>query len=259
MLFRCRECPDGGRILTYTDISGESRIEVDAAALRVNAEMRFNAEMMESQAAYLATLAEASEENAHKAEAARLLLEVEIAERRQLEIKLRQLATIDGLTGALNRSELLTIGQRETELAQRSGRDLAVLMLDVDHFKAINDRYGHAGGDCALKQLVLLLRAGIRQIDLLGRLGGEEFAIVLPATEPERAEHVAQRLLRAVSETTVSFGDTPIAMTVSIGLAIRRDSDRSIEQIIARADDALYRAKHAGRNRVVSDRQPTAA
>ncbi len=253
LLFRCAACPDGGRIVTYTDLSGEARHEADAAALRFTADMRFNAEMMESQAAHLASLAEASEYNAQRAEAARLLLEDEIAERRQLETKLRRLATTDGLTGALNRAEFLALGQRETERALHSSRDLVVLMLDVDHFKTINDRYGHAGGDCALRHLVALLQAGLRNVDRLGRLGGEEFAIMLPATAQEPAERVAQRLLTAVAGTNVPFGDTPIAMTVSIGLAIRRDTDRSIEQIIARADDALYRAKNTGRNRVVTD------
>ena len=254
LLFRCMACPDGGRILTYTEMTRELPSADEADTLRSNADMRFNAEMMESQAAHLASLAEASEDNAQKAEAARVLLADEIAERRQLEIKLRRLATTDGLTGAMNRAELLAVGQNETDLALRSGRDLVVLMLDVDRFKAINDRYGHAGGDCALRHLVVLLRAGIRNVDLLGRIGGEEFAIVLPATSPEAAERVAQRLLVAVAETMVAFGDTQIAMTVSIGLAVRRDTDGSIEQIIARADAALYRAKHGGRNRVVTDR-----
>jgi diguanylate cyclase (GGDEF)-like protein len=259
LLFRSRACPDGGRMLTYTDISPESQNAADAAALRLSADMRFNVETMESQGAYLASLAEAAEDNAQRAEAARLLLQAEIAERQQLEIKLRRLATTDGLTGAMNRAELLAVGQRETEISLRSGHDLAVLMLDVDHFKGINDRYGHAGGDCALRHLAALLRAGIRSVDILGRLGGEEFAIVLPATAPWAAERVAERLVAAVAGTTAAFGDTPIAITVSIGLAVRRDADRSIEQIIARADDALYRAKLGGRNQVVTERQVAAA
>ena len=252
--FRCQPCPDGGRILTYTDMSGSDQ---DTTALQSNADMRFNVEMMESQAAHLAALAEAAEDNVQRAEAAKLLLQNEIAERRQLEIELRRMATTDGLTGAMNRSELMTIGQRETEQARRSGNDLVVLMLDVDHFKAINDRYGHAGGDAALQFLVTLLRAGIRNVDILGRLGGEEFAIILPATAPGPAQRVAQRLITAVSNTSIAFGDAHIAITVSIGLAARRHTDRTIEQIIARADNALYRAKGNGRNRVVIEVEPT--
>ena len=250
LAFRCQPCPDGGRILTYTDIS---RSDLDAEVLRSHADMRFNIETMESQAAHLAALAESAEDNAQRAEAAKLLLQSEIAERRQLEVELRRMATTDGLTGAMNRTEFMAVGQRETELARRSGQDLVVLMLDVDHFKAINDRYGHAGGDLALQHLVTLLRAGIRNMDILGRLGGEEFAIALPATARWPAERVAERLLAAVARTNIPFGDSHIAMTVSIGLAAQRSSDLSIEQIIARADSALYRAKDGGRNRVVVD------
>jgi diguanylate cyclase (GGDEF)-like protein len=256
MLFRCIACADGGRILTYADISRELRSETEDAVARVSAELRFNTEMLEEQGAHLATLAESAEESAQKAEASRLLLEHEIAERRQLEAKLRQLATTDGLTGAFNRTELLAAAQREIETGQPK---LVVLMIDVDHFKAINDRFGHAGGDRALRHLVAKLRAGIRPTDLLGRLGGEEFAIVLTDTPPSPAETVAERLRARVAEAPVVFGDRLIPMTISIGLAIQFETDASIEQIIARADDALYCAKSSGRNRVVTDQRPEAA
>jgi diguanylate cyclase (GGDEF)-like protein len=259
ILFRCVASADGGRILTYADITPELRREAADAVARVNAELRFNSEIMEDQAAHLATLAEAAEESAHKAEHARVLLEREIAERRQLEIRLRRLATTDGLTGALNRAELLAAAQREIDANWVEGRKLVALMIDVDHFKAINDRFGHAGGDRALEQLVVLLRAGIRQVDLLGRLGGEEFAIVLPDTPPGAAEGVAERLRAHVAETPIGFNEKLIPMTISIGLAAQLETDRSIEQIIVRADDALYRAKRGGRNQVATDRQPEAA
>lgn len=259
ILFRCIGSADGGRILTYVDITPELRREAAEAVARVNAELRFNSEIMEDQAAHLATLAEAAEASAHKAEHARLLLEREIAERRQLEVRLRLLATTDGLTGALNRSELLAAAQREIDANRASGRKLVALMIDVDHFKAINDRFGHAGGDRALEQLVVLLRAGIRQVDLLGRLGGEEFAIVLPDTPPTAAKGVAERLRAHVAETAVCFNERVIPMTISIGLAAQQETDRSIEQIIVRADDALYRAKRGGRNQVVADRPAAGA
>jgi diguanylate cyclase (GGDEF)-like protein len=259
ILFRCIASADGGRILTYADITPELRREASDAVARVNAELRFNSEIMEDQAAHLATLAEAAQESARKAEDARLLLEREIAERRQLEIRLRRLATTDGLTGALNRAELLAAAQREIDASWESGGKLVALMIDVDHFKAINDRFGHAGGDRALEQLVLMLRAGIRQVDLLGRLGGEEFAIVLPDTTATPAGSVAERLRARVAEAPVSFGEKLIPMTISIGLAAQLETDRSIEQVIIRADDALYRAKHAGRNQVATDQRPEAA
>ena len=257
--FRCFACADGGRILTYTDISQELDSETSDDMTRVSAELRFNSEMLEEQGAHLATLAEGAEDNARKAEAACLLLEHEVAERRQLETKLRHLATTDGLTGILNRAELLASAQRAIEKDLRTRQKLVVLMIDVDHFKAINDRFGHAGGDSALRHLVGLLRAGTRQIDLLGRLGGEEFCVVLTDTPSAPAEGVAERLRAQVAELPTVFGDRPIPMTISVGLAIQLETETTIEQVIARADDALYRAKRTGRNRVVEDQRPAAA
>ena len=259
LLFRCFACADGGRILTYVDISQELEREASEAVAAISAELRFNSEMLEEQGAYLATLAEAAEDSAQKAEAARLLLEHEISARRQLETQLRHLATTDGLTGILNRAELLAAAQREIETDPRTRQKLVVLMIDVDNFKAINDRFGHAGGDDALRHLVGLLRAGTRQIDLLGRLGGEEFCIVLSDTRGALAEGVAERLRARVAETPAVFGDRLIPMTISVGLAIQVETETMIEQVIARADDALYRAKRGGRNRVVQDRRPDVA
>jgi diguanylate cyclase (GGDEF)-like protein len=256
---RCFACADGGRILAYTDISNELRREATLAVGRINAELRFSSEMLEEQGAHLATLAEAAEENARRAEAACLLLEYEVAERRQLEAKLRHTATVDGLTGALNRAAFLAAAKNAIEMAPDPARKLVVLMIDVDHFKAINDGFGHAGGDRALVHLVATLRTGIRQIDLLGRLGGEEFAIVLTDTPPAPAGRVAERLRARVVAAPVMFGDRLIPMTISVGLAIQSNTDSSIEQIIARADDALYLAKSSGRNRVVKDQRPEAA
>ena len=255
ILFRCATCADGGRVLTYADISQELRREAADTVARLTAELRFNVEILEEQGAHLAALAEAAEESARKAEAARLRLEHEMAERHQLEKQLRRLATTDGLTGALTRAQFLASAQQEMEAAQRQGRELVVLMLDVDHFKAINDNYGHAGGDRALQHLVATLGAGLRQVDLLGRLGGEEFAILLADTPPSPARRVAERLRAGVAESPFAFNDLFIPMTISIGLAVQLATDRSIEQVISRADGALYRAKRSGRNRVITDRR----
>ena len=259
VLYRCASSPNGGRILTYIDISQELQQEVAAAEERISADARFNAETMESQASYLASLAETSEENAQSAEAARRLLENEIAERRQLEAKLRHLATRDGLTETLNRAGVLAAAQSVVEAVRQSSQDLAVIMLDVDHFKAINDHFGHAGGDQALQHLAALLRAGLRQDDLLGRMGGEEFLIILPGTSPNTAGIIAERLRSRVAETALPFGNRSIEMTVSMGITRWQQADASIEAIIARADAALYRAKGGGRNRVESDLQAEAA
>jgi diguanylate cyclase (GGDEF)-like protein len=250
MLFSCEVCHDGGRVLTYTDISGEVRPEALDAAEKINAELRFTNEILESHAIGLVGLAEDTNESALRIEAARKQLEHEIAERQKLEERLRRMATTDGLTGALNRAGFLATAQRELEREQQPGRAPTLLMIDVDHFKSINDHYGHAGGDQALRHLVSALGRGIRQSDLLGRLGGEEFAVMLTGVTPEEAERVTRRLLQNIARDPAIHGQNVMNMTISIGLAIASRMDRSIESIIARADKALYRAKSGGRNRV---------
>ena len=253
VLFSCKPCSDGGRVLTYAEISQELNREAQHAVENVTAELRFRTEMLEEQGAYLASLAEAADESARKVEIARLDLENEIAERRNLEKDLRRLATTDGLTGVLNRSALLAAGQREMTWVRPVGQAVVLLMIDVDHFKRINDRYGHAGGDRALQHLVAMLRFGLREGDLLGRLGGEEFAVVLRSGSAEIAEVVAERLRSRVEVEHMAFGDQIIEMTISIGLAVQQAADQSIERLMARADAALYDAKRSGRNRVKKD------
>ena len=250
MIFRCTVAPHDWRILTYVDISRELRLASAEAAERAGVDARFNSETMESQATYLAALAEAAAESAERAEISRILLEKEIAERRQIEIKLRILATTDGLTGAFNRSESIAAAHRAFQDARQSRRDLTLVMVDVDHFKAINDCHGHAGGDHALRHLVDVLRAGLRDQDFVGRLGGEEFLIALPGVPPETAGSIAERLRRRVAESPLTFGDRSIALTVSMGAASLSSGDASAEAVILRADEALYRAKAAGRNRL---------
>ena len=257
LLFRCIPCADGGRILTYVDITRLKEVEelqqqARSAAERLIVEQRFSTETLESQAAYLASLAESADENARRAEEAKQQLEQEIAERRQLEAQLRHMATTDGLTGALNHAQFLLSGQLELERVRQQDQPLALLMLDIDHFKLINDQYGHLTGDEALKHFVVQLRAGMRAIDLLGRLGGEEFAIVLPAISGEAARQVAERLRARVAATPLLLDGQTIGITVSIGLAMARDADGMLEQMLARADARLYAAKNSGRNRVVS-------
>jgi diguanylate cyclase (GGDEF)-like protein len=253
VLFSCKPCSDGGRVLTFAEISQELNREAQDAMAKVTAELRFRTEMLEEQGAHLASLAEAADESARKVEIARLDLENEIAERRNLEKDLRRLATTDGLTGVLNRSALLAAGQREMNWVRPVGQAVVLLMIDVDHFKGINDRYGHAGGDLALQHLVAMLRFGLREGDLLGRLGGEEFAIVLQSGSAEIAEVVAERLRSRVALEHMAFGDRTIEMTISIGLAVQQAADESIERLMARADAALYHAKRSGRNRVMKD------
>ena len=263
-VLRCTVRRDGGRLLTCTDLvapddtAGHSRREQDAAE-RLAAELRFSNETLESQAAYLASLAEAADANAQAAEEVKRLLEREVAERRQLEQRLRHMAATDALTGALSRAQFLALGQREVERVRQQGLGLALLMIDIDHFKLINDHHGHPAGDAALCHLVSDLRTGIRQIDLLGRLGGEEFAIVLPAIGRAPAAAVAERLRAHVADNELTHGAQQIGMTVSIGMAMLGDGDAGLEQLLVRTDALLYAAKHAGRNRVVGEAEAIAA
>jgi two-component system cell cycle response regulator len=172
----------------------------------------------------------------------------DISQRKELEAELRKLATTDPLTGIANRRRFLDKAPKEVTRSQRYGRDLSVLMLDVDRFKAINDRYGHAVGDQVLCRLVEVCKDALREHDIIGRLGGEEFAILLPETALDTARTVAERLRKNIETTTVD-GES-VHFTVSFGVAQVKGSDETAEEVIRRADEALYRAKRSGRNRV---------
>jgi len=171
-------------------------------------------------------------------------------ERWQQISELKHLATTDQLTRLANRAHFIDGAEAELRRADRFNRDVTVLMVDLDHFKRINDRYGHAAGDEALRVFARVLRQETRTVDLLGRLGGEEFAILLPETGMESALQVAERLRAAIEQASFVFHHSkPISFTISIGVALLQLGD-SLDILLARADDALYRAKHSGRNRV---------
>jgi diguanylate cyclase (GGDEF)-like protein len=172
---------------------------------------------------------------------------------------LRRLANIDALTGILNRRSFVERAEVEIMRARRAGKPLCVLMLDIDHFKQINDTYGHAGGDTALRALAQTLRGAIRPSDLLGRLGGEEFAVLLPDTAPEAALVLAERLRAVVDQSLVNFGGLAIRQTVSIGCAAGLDGEAGLDALLRDADHALYAAKAAGRNRVADGSVPAIA
>ncbi|MES2536475.1 MAG: GGDEF domain-containing protein [Pseudomonadota bacterium] len=164
-------------------------------------------------------------------------------------------ANRDFLTGAWSRRAFFELAERELSRARRTGRKLSLLLLDVDHFKSINDNFGHAGGDQVLMDIVLRADMAIRDIDYFGRVGGEEFAVLLPETDRTAALLVAERL-RATLERSGTVDRTKDApgiatYTVSIGLAVLRDSE-SFQDLMMRADAALYKAKASGRNTVVA-------
>lgn len=166
------------------------------------------------------------------------------------ELRLRRDAAIDPLTGVSNRRNFLARGRDELGRAVRYSRPCSVLMLDIDHFKAVNDTHGHAAGDEALRRFAEACQAMLRDSDVIARIGGEEFAVILPETDTQGAKILAERLREGVSRIRVPNGAGGFGFTVSIGIADRIGDDDDIESILARADSAMYRAKEAGRDQV---------
>ena len=165
---------------------------------------------------------------------------------------LRQLATRDQLTGLLNRRELDRILNEEAERAQRFGQPLALVMVDIDHFKAVNDTHGHPAGDAVLREVAKRLAAMLRTVDRVARYGGDEFALVLVQTDRRAALEVARRIVEAIAaEPVVIAGGPTLALTISAGLSILPTDVSRIDLLLSAADRALYAAKHGGRNQVV--------
>jgi diguanylate cyclase (GGDEF)-like protein len=164
---------------------------------------------------------------------------------------LEMLAAIDWLTGVYNRRHFESLARAELARSQRYVRPLSVLVIDVDHFKAVNDRFGHAAGDRVLQTVAAICRAAKRDSDVLARLGGEEFALMLPETTEEAATQFAERLRHQVSECAPSIEGEKLNLTVSIGIASANLRTAGIEALMRSADQALYEAKNAGRDRVV--------
>jgi diguanylate cyclase (GGDEF)-like protein len=177
----------------------------------------------------------------------------DVTETAMLVDKLAELASIDGLTGALNRRRLEEIGERDIELARRSGESIGVLMVDIDFFKLVNDDWGHAAGDEVLKEICRRCKADMRSSDSFGRIGGEEFAVVLPSSDAEGALAAAERLRVAVSSSPIAWEGKGIAVTVSVGVFVGVPAEgEAVGLFLRRADDALYAAKQTGRNRTIS-------
>lgn len=177
----------------------------------------------------------------------------DVTERKRIEAELQEFATTDFLTQLPNRRHFMS--QIEGELARLkrgggSGAAAAVLMCDLDHFKAINDQWGHAVGDLALKHFAAILREQLRKSDLAGRVGGEEFAVLLPDTAIDDAGAFARRLQRHLAERPLAHDGAGISLSISVGIAALGASDVSVDAALSRSDMALYRAKSAGRNRI---------
>jgi diguanylate cyclase (GGDEF)-like protein len=165
--------------------------------------------------------------------------------------RLQELATLDALTNVYNRRHFLELANKEFARARRYQTPLSIIMLDVDRFKQINDSYGHAGGDEMLKALAQLCCGEIREIDVFGRIGGEEFAICLPGTPLSDAQQVAERLRCSIATAEVPLEGAQATFTISLGVAEFHNGDKDFAILLRRADLALYEAKEMGRNQVV--------
>ncbi|MCX2861488.1 diguanylate cyclase [Paucibacter sp. PLA-PC-4] len=186
----------------------------------------------------------------YNGELADLATIVDITERKQLELELQRLATTDALTGVANRRSFIEQAERELERARRHGLPLALVMMDIDHFKRINDSLGHAGGDAAIRQVVQACAQLVRRLDVIGRLGGEEFALLLPQTELAAAQPLVERLRGQIAALMPDHEGG--ALTASFGITALRAGDCQVDELLLRADEALYAAKNQGRNCVVS-------
>ncbi len=186
--------------------------------------------------------------------AARMRSALRIVEQQQAladaNASLAHLASQDPLTEVYNRRYFLRRADIEFCNMRRHGRTLAVIMLDADYFKTINDRYGHAMGDQALLTICKMCKKSLRGSDFIGRMGGEEFAICCPETDMEAVCQIAERIRHGIEETDIALNNQTCNVSVSIGVTAMMDSDQGIDQILQRADKLLYQAKNNGRNRI---------
>ncbi|PHQ25829.1 GGDEF domain-containing protein [Marinobacter guineae] len=187
----------------------------------------------------------------------RLEIAMDITDRKEMELALKEAheqaraaALEDHLTGLHNRRAFFEFGNQLLKQSRRHKSPLAIIMFDLDHFKHINDNHGHEAGDEVLRQIGKILGSKVRESDIAARIGGEEFAILLSETETDEAQEMADRLLNLMRETPVCFRDAPIGSTASFGVSSLRPGEKSLESLLARADEAMYESKSSGRNRV---------
>jgi len=208
-------------------------------------------EQLRSMAADLQDANNKLEEQAARLAQLNMALEEEIKQKKLLEKELRAIATIDSLTQTYTRRQLIEFGENELKRFLRTNRLFCTLMLDIDHFKNINDTYGHIVGDTALKNFAEICKTSIRSTDIIGRIGGEEFVVIMPETTIKEALETAERIRINVELKKLCIENLCLSMTVSAGLYESVIGDHSFEQVISKADNALYQAKRGGRNSVV--------
>lgn len=170
----------------------------------------------------------------------------------QLLSRVELMAITDSLTGLFNRRRFYDVLQREFATTRRYNNQLSIIMLDIDHFKKINDGYGHPAGDQVLKEIATILITNLREVDLASRYGGEEFAVLLPHTAKENALSAAERIQSKIRLSKIPFDGNELCFTVSMGIASVMDVERhDPDELISHADTALYEAKHLGRDQIV--------
>jgi diguanylate cyclase (GGDEF)-like protein len=170
----------------------------------------------------------------------------------QLESEMRKLATYDALTSVMSRSAFLDQSESIYHIVKRNKSSLGLIYIDIDDFKKINDTYGHTAGDTVLKSFGLILKKYSRESDLVGRLGGEEFAITLPDTDSPGAVHLAEKIREAARETSIDYSGKTICYTISVGVSAADTQNQvDLDTLISQADSALYKAKNSGKNRVI--------
>ena len=170
----------------------------------------------------------------------------------RLVARLEHLSQHDGLTGLLNRRAIEALLDREAQRLERFNQPFSILLIDIDHFKRVNDRLGHPAGDQVLIEVARRLQVEAREVDHVARYGGEEFCVLLPHTEHEGALQAAERLREGVCERPITRGNATVPVTISMGLVCANDPRESLQSLLRRADAALYQAKDGGRNMVVS-------
>jgi diguanylate cyclase (GGDEF) domain len=175
--------------------------------------------------------------------------------REKAEERLQQLAATDSLTGLPNRKRLRELLDRTLSEAERTGAGFCVLGMDLDHFKAVNDQYGHDAGDQALCQVADLLRTRLRRTDTPARWGGEEFFVLLPGTGTEGALQIAEAVRADLAKTPISVGGEQLKVTISIGISEYPADGREVSELLVSADRRLYQAKSRGRDQVVNEGQ----
>jgi diguanylate cyclase (GGDEF)-like protein/PAS domain S-box-containing protein len=180
----------------------------------------------------------------------------DITESKRLQDELQEQATTDELTGVTNRRHFLALASAELKRALRLKHPLVIVLIDIDHFKSINDAHGHIAGDQALLMFTKICQKNIREIDVFARIGGDEFALLLPETGPEQAFLMIERMRLTLMAQVMDQAGTLVSITISSGIAALADDQEPLDTLLRRADLALYRAKESGRNRVVVDESP---